>query len=143
MGGPIRGRLAKLTAEPAGKVTGRGKAEEFGDLVQPAFAVGQILLGEFGTHGIDDRRDALTLGRQVPVKRASMHAEMLGDPIDRTKSAWQQHPDDLARLLRRLVAEVGQLHVQQSLDLAVQRRVCSRDWHVQVAAATNHGIAFL
>ena len=143
VGGPIRGCPAKLTAEPARKVTGRGKAEEFGDLIQPAFAVGQILLGEFSTYSIDDRCDALTLGRQLSVKGASMHAKMLGNPIDRTKSAWQQHPDDLARPLRRLVAEVGQLHVQPSLHLAIQRRVCSRDWHVQVAAATNDGIAFL
>jgi hypothetical protein len=72
-----------------------------------------------------------------------MHAEMLGDPIDRTKSAGQQHPDDLARPLRRLVLDVGQLHVEPSRHLAIKRRVCSMDWLVQVAAATNQGIAVL
>ena len=72
-----------------------------------------------------------------------MHTKMLGNPIDRTQSAWQQHPDDLARPLRRLVAEAGQLHVQPSFHLAIQRRVCRRDGHVQVAATANHGIAFL
>src|SRR6185503_14444441 len=72
-----------------------------------------------------------------------MHAKMRGNPIDGTKSAWQQHPNDLARPLRRLVAEVGQLHVQRSLHLAIQHRICSRDWHIQVAAAANDSIAFL
>ena len=79
------------------------------------------------TYSIDDRCDALTLGRQVSVKGASMNVQMLGNLIYRTKSAWQQHPDDLACSLRRLVAEVGELHVQPSLHLAIQRRVCSRD----------------
>ena len=143
VGGPIRGCSTKLSAEPARKVTGRGKAEKLGNFVQLAFAVGQILLGEFSTYRIDDRCDTLTLGCQVPVKGASMHAKMLGNPIDRTKSAWQQHPDDLARPLRWLVGEVGQLHVQPSPHLAIQRRVCSRDWHVQIAPAANDGIAFL
>ncbi|SAL88263.1 hypothetical protein AWB68_08719 [Caballeronia choica] len=72
-----------------------------------------------------------------------MHAKMLSNPIDRTESAWQQHPDDLARPLRRLVAQASQLHVQQSFHLAIQRRVCRRDGPVQVAAAANDGIAFL
>ena len=54
VGGPIRGRRAKLNAEPARKVTGRGEADEFGDLIQFAFAVGQILLGELSTYSIDD-----------------------------------------------------------------------------------------
>jgi hypothetical protein len=85
MGGPIRGCLAKLAAEPARKFTGRGKAEKFGDFIQLAFAVGQILLGEFSAYRIDDRGDALTLRREVPVKSASMHAKMLGNPIDRTE----------------------------------------------------------
>src|SRR5688572_3027746 len=89
LGCPIRGCFSKLTAEPAGKVTRRGKAEEFGDFIQLAFAAGQILLGELSTYSIDDRCDTLTLGRQLPVKGASMRAKMLGDPIHRTKPAWQ------------------------------------------------------
>ena len=56
---------------------------------------------------IDDRGNALSLGREMPVKGAPMHAKMLGNLIDRTKSAWQQHPGDLARPLRRLVADAG------------------------------------
>jgi len=143
VGDPIRGWLPKLAAEPARKVTGRGKAEEIGDLIQLAFAVGQKLLGEFSPYSIDDRRDTLTLRREVPVQSAAMHAKMLGYPFDGTKPAWQQHPDDLARALHRLVVEVGQLQVQRSLYLAMQRRVCSRDRDVQIAAPAYDGVEFL
>ena len=77
-----------MTVEPARKASGRGKAEEFGDFIQSAFAVSQILLGKFSTYRIDDRCDTLALGRQVPVKGAPVHAKMLGDLLDGTKSAW-------------------------------------------------------
>src|SRR4051794_29039170 len=39
LGGPIGRRPVELTAEPAREVCGRGEAEEFGNLVQLAFAV--------------------------------------------------------------------------------------------------------
>ncbi|MNF79816.1 hypothetical protein D3C85_1077800 [compost metagenome] len=41
--------------------------------MQPAFAVGQILRGEFSVHSIDDCDDTLILGRQVLIEGA-MHA---------------------------------------------------------------------
>lgn len=36
--------------------------------MQPAFAVGQILRGEFSVHSIDDCGDTLILGRQVLIE---------------------------------------------------------------------------
>jgi len=48
--------------------SGTEKAEEFGDLMQPAFAVGQILRGELSVHSIDDCGDTLILGRQVLIE---------------------------------------------------------------------------
>ena len=132
-----------MAAEPPRKVSGSGKAEKIGDFVQLAFAVGQIFRREFDTYSIHDRCDALTLCRELPMKSAAMRAKMPRNLIDRTKSAWQQHPDDLARPLRRLVGEVGQLPVQPSPHFAIQRRVGSRNRHVEVARAANDGIAFL
>ncbi|MNF60380.1 hypothetical protein D3C76_1451010 [compost metagenome] len=72
-----------------------------------------------------------------------MHAKMLGNAIDGTQSAWQQHLDDLARPLRWLVTQVSQLHVQRSLYLAMQCRVCSKDRHVQISPSANDGIGLL
>ncbi|MND48171.1 hypothetical protein D3C80_390860 [compost metagenome] len=72
-----------------------------------------------------------------------MHAKMLGNRIDRTQSAWQQHLDDLTYPLRRLVAQVSQLHVQRSLHFAMQRGVRLRYGHIQIAPAANDGVEFL
>lgn len=49
--------------------------------MQPAFAVGQILRGEFSVHSIDDCDDTLILGRQVLIEGGD--ACQLGNSIKR------------------------------------------------------------